>query len=108
MRGPLSARAALGFAIEEAALRDSDLRVVYGAWEPGAVPESELSLFTDKSKLFERRAVMLDRAVRPWKQRYQKVSVQMSLLPERPREALLAAAADADLLRGGGSGRRTP
>jgi nucleotide-binding universal stress UspA family protein len=105
--GSAGADAALGFAIEEAALRDSDLRVVYGAWEPGAVPEHELRLFTDRNKLFEVRAAMLDKAVQPWKLRYPTVGVQVSLLLERPREALLAAAADADLLvvgdRGTGS-----
>ncbi|MEU8801042.1 universal stress protein [Spirillospora sp. NPDC048819] len=96
--GSAAADAALGFAIEEAALRDFDLRVVYGVWEPGAVPEFELPLFTDESKLLETRAAMLEKAVHPWKQRYPKVHVQVSLLLERPREALLAAAADADLL----------
>jgi nucleotide-binding universal stress UspA family protein len=105
--GSAGADAALGFAVEEAALRDSDLRVVYGAWEPGAVSETDLPLFTDKNKLFEVRAAMLDKAVQPWKLRYPTVGVQVSLLLERPREALLAAAADADLLvvgdRGTGS-----
>lgn len=90
--------AALGFAMEEAVLRDCDLHVVYGAWEPGAVPDSELSLFTDKEKLFRVRAVMLEEAVQPWRERYPKVPVRISALLERPREALLKAAADADLL----------
>ncbi|MFA1547931.1 universal stress protein [Actinomadura chokoriensis] len=96
--GSAGGDAALGFAIEEAALRDFDLRVVYGAWEPGAVPEFELPLFTDRNRLFETRTAMLDEAVRPWRRRYPEVAVRVSLLLERPREALLAAAADADLL----------
>ncbi|MFA1542683.1 universal stress protein [Actinomadura monticuli] len=105
--GSAGADAALGFGIEEAALRGFDLRVVYGAWEPGAVPDFELPLFTDENKLRETRAAMLDMAVQPWKQRFPEVRVQVSLLLERPRDALLTAARDADLLvvgdRGTGS-----
>ncbi|MEU8120392.1 universal stress protein [Spirillospora sp. NPDC049024] len=101
------ADAAVGFAIEEAALRDCDLRVVHGAWEPGAVPASDLPLFTDKARLYRARAAMLERTVHPWRRRYPKVHVDVSLLLEPPREVLLAAAADADLLvvgdRGTGS-----
>ncbi|TYB45729.1 universal stress protein [Actinomadura chibensis] len=96
--GSAGADAALGFAIEEAALRECDLRVVYGAWEPGAVPDWELALFTDRSELFEVRAAKLEQAVRPWCHRYPKVRVETALLLERPREALLGAAAEADLL----------
>ncbi|WP_141576808.1 universal stress protein [Actinomadura sp. WMMA1423] len=92
------ADATVGFAIEEAALRDCGLRVVHGAWEPGAVPESDLSLFTDKARLYQARAAMLEKTVHPWRRRYPKVRVDVSLLLERPRETLLDAAAHADLL----------
>ncbi|GAA4363125.1 universal stress protein [Actinomadura verrucosospora] len=101
------ADATVGFAIEEAALRECDLRVVHGAWEPGAVPESDLPLFADKARLFQARAAMLERLVHPWRRRYPKVHVDVSLLLERPRETLLNAADGADLLvvgdRGTGS-----
>ncbi|MFI0411778.1 universal stress protein [Actinomadura sp. 3N508] len=96
--GSAGADAVLGFAIEEAALRDCDLRVVHAAWEPGAVPEAELALFTDRNRLFRTRAEMLDGAVHAWTRRYPEVRVQVSLQLERPREALLEAAAGADLL----------
>ncbi|RKS71017.1 nucleotide-binding universal stress UspA family protein [Actinomadura pelletieri DSM 43383] len=96
--GSESADAALGFAIEEAALRESDLRVVYAAWEPGVVPDWELPLFTDRKKLYRARAAELDELVRPWTERYPKVPVEVSLLLERPREVLLDAADGADLL----------
>ncbi|MEV0665794.1 universal stress protein [Actinomadura luteofluorescens] len=101
------ADATVGFAIEEAALRECDLRVVHGAWEPGAVPESDLPLFADKASLFQARAAMLEKVVHPWRRRYPKVHVDVSPLLERPREALLDAADGADLLvvgdRGTGS-----
>lgn len=93
-----AADATVGFAIEEAALRECDLRVVHGAWEPGAVPESDLPLFADKAGLYQARAAMLERVVHPWRRRYPKVEVDVSLLLERPRETLLSAADGADLL----------
>ncbi|WP_245919821.1 universal stress protein [Actinomadura mexicana] len=92
------ADATVGFAIEEAALRECDLRIVHGAWEPGAVPESDLPLFADKARLFQARAAMLERVVHPWRRRYPEVHVDVSLLLERPRETLLTAADGADLL----------
>ncbi|GAA0239420.1 universal stress protein [Actinomadura nitritigenes] len=90
--------AALGFAIEEAALREWSLRVVFGVWEPGAVDEAELALFADKERLAQVKAVTLERAVAPWRGRYPKVDLRASLVMGRPREALLEAAEDADLL----------
>src|SRR5690606_33201123 len=76
--GSRAADAALGFAVEEAVLRDLDLHVVHGAWEPGAVPDSELPLFTDEEKLMEVRAAMLAEAVHPWKRRYPEVRMRVS------------------------------
>lgn len=105
--GSPGADAALGFAIEEAALRGWDLRVVYGAWEPGAVPDWELPLFTDTGRLLRTRAAMLEEVVGLWRERHPKVYVRTSLLLERPREALLGAAADADLLVVGDRGTGT-
>ncbi|SFP32682.1 MULTISPECIES: universal stress protein [Actinomadura] len=96
--GSGAADAALGFAIEEAALREAGLRVVYGTWEPGSVPDWELPLFADKHRLYEARTATLEKAVHPWRRRYPKVPVQMSVSLQRPREALLDAAADADML----------
>ncbi|WP_067461210.1 universal stress protein [Actinomadura macra] len=89
---------ALGFAIEEAALRGGALEVVCGAWEPGAVAEEELVLFSDDARLTRHRTAMLERSVRPWRERYPKVDVRISLELDRPREVLLKAADSADLL----------
>jgi nucleotide-binding universal stress UspA family protein len=90
--------AALGFAMEEAALREWSLRVVFGVWEPWAVDEAELALFADKERLAQVRAVTLERAVAPWRGRYPKVDLRASVVMDRPREALLEAAEDADLM----------
>ncbi|TDC64744.1 universal stress protein [Actinomadura sp. GC306] len=96
--GSAGAAAALGFAAEEALLRDRDLHVVYGAWEPQAVPEAELRLFTDKERLVQVRTATVEDAVRPWRERHPKLGVRISVLPARPREALLEAAAGAALV----------
>ncbi|WP_433461680.1 universal stress protein [Spirillospora sp. CA-128828] len=90
--------AALGFAASEAALREWDLHVVYGAWEPGAVADHELALFNDRELLEKTRTAELEEAVGPWRERYPKVEIRVSLTLERPHEALCNAADDAGLL----------
>ncbi|HEU5031801.1 MAG TPA: universal stress protein [Spirillospora sp.] len=96
--GSAGGDAALGFAVEEAVLREWSLRVVFGVWEPGAVDEAELPLFTDKERLTEVRAATVERAVAPWRDRYPMADLQVSVLLDRPRQALLEAADGADLL----------
>ncbi|TYB42576.1 universal stress protein [Actinomadura chibensis] len=99
--------AALGFAFEEAALRERDLHVVYGCWEPGAVMDAELALFSDRELLEKTRAAELEDAVAPWRDRWPKVEVTVSLLLERPCEALQDAVAGAALLVLGDRGTGT-
>ncbi|MFB4298573.1 universal stress protein [Actinomadura sp. NTSP31] len=104
--GSAGGEAALGFAVEEAALRGWSLRVVFGAWEPGAVDEAELPLFSDKERLAQVRTAALEKAVAPWRERYPKVDLRASVVLDRPRETLLAAVEDADLLVVGDRGTR--
>lgn len=96
--GSPSSDAALEFAFEEAALRDWRLVAVYGAWEPGALAESELALYADAGALEREAGSRLERAVAPWRVKYPQVDAMTSLRLEPPREALLAAAENADLL----------
>lgn len=96
--GSPGAEAALRFAVEEAVLRERELHVVWGAWEPGAVPDSELPLFADKEELLRVRTAMAEESLRVWRELYPKVSVRVSVLLERPRQALLGAAPGAALL----------
>ena len=96
--GSVGGDAALGFAFQEAALRDWTLRVLYACWEPGIVDDSELELFADKGRLRQSRTALLERLVPPWRERYPDVDTRVSLLLERPREALLDATEEADLL----------
>lgn len=105
--GTARSGAALGFAFEEAALRGWDLHVVYGCWEPAAVIDSELALFNDRELLEKTRAAELEEAVAPWRDRHPEIGMTVSLLLERPCEALRDAVEDAGLLvlgdRGTGS-----
>ncbi|GAA4396395.1 universal stress protein [Actinomadura verrucosospora] len=89
---------ALGFAAAEAALRRWELRVVYACWEPAAVDADELALFHDRELLEKTRAAELEAAVAPWRERYPRLDIRVSLLLERPMEALFDAADDAGLL----------
>ena len=98
---------ALGFAFAEAALRDGGLRVVYGCWEPAAVADAELALFTDRDLLEKTRAAELEEAVAPWRDRYPTVEVTVSLLLERPCAALRDAVQGAALLVLGARGTGT-
>ncbi|TDC68574.1 universal stress protein [Actinomadura sp. GC306] len=90
--------AVLGFAFEEAALRGWDLHIVYGCWEPAAVAEDELGLFNDTELLEKKRTAELEEAVAPWLERHPEVDVTVSLMLERPCEALGRAADGAGLL----------
>lgn len=97
--------AVLEYAFGEAALRGWELHVVYGCWEPAAVSERELSLFTDVELLEKTRTAELEEVVEPWRERRPDVEVTTSLLLERPCEALREAVADAGLLVLGNRGR---
>ncbi|WP_131739146.1 universal stress protein [Actinomadura roseirufa] len=104
--GSAGGDAALGFAFEEAALRGLPLRAVYGCWEPGAVDEAELALFSDRERLERTRAAMLERVIGPWSGKYPEVKVETVLRLERPREVLLEEAEAAGLLVVGDRGAR--
>ncbi|HEY8481813.1 MAG TPA: universal stress protein [Spirillospora sp.] len=88
----------LAFAFGEAALRGWDLHVVYGCWEPASVEEHEWALFTDRELLEKTRTAELEDAVAPWRERHPDIEVTVSLLLERPLEALAEAADGAGLL----------
>src|SRR5512139_3132117 len=77
--GSPSSDAALEFAFEEAALREWMLIAVYGAWEPGAVADSELALFTDAKALEHEAGSRLERAVAPWRVKYPQVDARTAL-----------------------------
>ncbi|QFG21275.1 universal stress protein [Actinomadura sp. WMMB 499] len=96
--GSAGADAALGFAFEEAALRERPLHAVYGCWEPGAPPDGDLSLFDDEDELRRVCGAVLERAVAPWLVKYPRVEARTVLRTTSPRQAMLAAARQAAVI----------
>jgi nucleotide-binding universal stress UspA family protein len=99
--GSAASEAALGFAFEEAALRGRSLRALYGCWEPEAITASETC---DPAELRQMAAGRLERTVSPWREKYSYVAAETSLVACPPRQMLLDAAEEAELLVVGGRG----
>ncbi|MFC5745858.1 universal stress protein [Actinomadura rugatobispora] len=95
--GSPGGEAALAFAFRQAALRGWSLLAVHGCWEPSAVPEADLALFSEQEKLLQMCQTRLDHAVEPWRIRYPEVEAATSVPMLPPREALFEAAEDAAL-----------
>nr|BFE37146.1 universal stress protein [Actinomadura rugatobispora] len=102
--GSPGGEAALAFAFRQAALRGWSLLAVHGCWEPSAVPEADLALFSEQEKLLRMCETRLKRAVEPWRIRYPEVQAATSVPMLPPREALFEAADDADLIVVGNRG----
>ncbi|TNY35371.1 universal stress protein [Thermomonospora catenispora] len=98
--------AVLGFAFQEAALREWQVHVVYGCWAPSGAPYGDIAAFADKAGLERACEARLRRAVDPWTGRYPRVSVRTSVVMDEPRRSLLEAARRADLLVVGDRGVR--
>jgi nucleotide-binding universal stress UspA family protein len=96
--GSPSSDAALAFGFEEAALRGWEVEAVYGAWEPTAVGDTDIALYTDVETLRKSAGTRLERAVSPWREKYAQVPAVTSLVLEPPREALLRAADQARMV----------
>ncbi|MEV4257828.1 universal stress protein, partial [Spirillospora sp. NPDC049652] len=96
--GSPAGEAALAFAVREAALWGSRLRVVQGCGEPGGAEADDLPPYADWDGLRRLLGERLLQAVAPWREQYPWVPVETALSPEPPRAALFAAARDADLL----------
>ncbi|HEV7932578.1 MAG TPA: universal stress protein [Actinomadura sp.] len=89
--------AALAFAFEEAALRGWNVHAVHGCGESrtdGSDPET----------LGREAGLLLECAVAPWREKYPRVTAWTHLVYEPPREALVNAAAGAEMLAVGDRG----
>ncbi len=100
--GTPGSEAALAFGFEEAALRGLPLLAVCGAWEPEAVTCAEMGMLTDPEHLRETAAIVLDRTVSPWLEKYPYVAARTRTLMLTPKHALLKASEGAGLLVLGG------
>lgn len=102
--GSAASEAALGFGFEEAALRSRPLLAVYGCWEAEAIMSREIDVLTGRDELRRMAGRRLERTVSLWREKYSYVDADTSLVMRSPRQALLDAAAGAELLVVGGRG----
>jgi nucleotide-binding universal stress UspA family protein len=96
---------AVGFAFEEADLRGGAVSVIHG-WEPPAPAwRSDVRpLVLDAAELETAEEHRLQDWVRPWRDKYPQVPVDLRLTTNRPPSALLDAAPGAELLVVGSRG----
>lgn len=98
--------AAIGYAVEAAAVRRATLLVVHAGWRPGAGGSGEAPASPDA---LERAAadedLMLTDAVARWHAVHPDVGVERVVVRAGPRKALIDASADAQLVVVGTRGR---
>jgi nucleotide-binding universal stress UspA family protein len=104
--GSPAADAALGYAFEEAGRRGAALLVVH-SWEPPAPPwqGDTAPLHHDTAQLTTAHTRQVDDWVRPWREKFPGVAVEIRLTGQRPAAALIAASASAALVVVGSRGR---
>ncbi|WP_433214362.1 universal stress protein [Microtetraspora malaysiensis] len=102
--GSSASETALGFAFEEAELRDACVEAVCGWWDFAALPGPDQVPFIDPESLRQEASARFERAVAPWKSKHPKVPVETKFVVEAPRRALVKAAEDAALLVVGNRG----
>lgn len=101
--GSAASEAALGLAFEEAALRDQEVHVVHGCGRRSAGDRDRPSA-KDAEDIRRRIRFRLERPVSVWKEKYPQVEAMTALVFESPRQTLIRAAADADVLFVGNQG----
>jgi nucleotide-binding universal stress UspA family protein len=105
VRDPHGCDDALGFAIEEAAVRGASLTVVH-AWHqpalnppvPGYVPESALPPAPSASDIHDHVAQQLDQPLATWRAKYPNVTVSLDVVQGHPGRILAGLSARADLV----------
>jgi nucleotide-binding universal stress UspA family protein len=104
--GSACARAAVGFAFEEASLRQWGLLVVH-AWAPPAVPggRADRPRPGDVEAIETAGARLLAETLAEWEDKYPDVQVQRRVLQTNPAKALVAESATAGLVVVGSRGR---
>lgn len=96
--GSPASESALGFAFEEAALRDGSVTAVCSWWDPATLPGPDRVPFIDPKILKLEAITRFEQAVAPWRSDRPKVPVETRFVVETPRRALVNAADDAVLL----------
>ncbi|MEV0970854.1 universal stress protein [Microtetraspora glauca] len=102
--GSSASEAALGFAFEEAELRDAWVEAVCSWWDPAALPGPDRVPFIEPESLRHEASARFERAVAPWRSEHPNIPVKTKFVIETPRHALVQAAEDAALLVVGNRG----
>lgn len=105
--GSPAGEAAMGFAAEEAAIRDGRLHAVFCWWPPEAEVEAMEAagpLDADAEALRRRAVTRFHETVAVWSEKYPDLRVETSVLDRPPRQALREAAEHAELLVVGSRG----
>jgi nucleotide-binding universal stress UspA family protein len=97
---------AIGFAFEEAAFRNADLRAVHAWTHPiASEPGDMLPLVYDVDDVTDEATRLLAEALAGWRDRYPEVKVSRILVRGRARQALVEESTRAQLLVVGARGR---
>lgn len=104
--GSVSASHAVGFAVEEAALRGTDLVAVHVFNHPGSSGPGDMQpLVYDVEELRADEERLLAETVTGWTERYPEVTITQRLVRGRPNHVLTDLSADAQLIVVGARGR---
>ncbi|MEU8248128.1 universal stress protein [Nonomuraea sp. NPDC048916] len=96
--GSPASRAAIEFAMEEAALRGGTVKAICCWWDPGTLPGPDRLPFVDPQTIRKDVEVRFREAVSPLADRYPDVSVTTEFVAERPQRAMVEAAKGTTLL----------
>ncbi|MGA8114002.1 MAG: universal stress protein [Actinocatenispora sp.] len=100
------ARAAIGFAFEEASWLNTGLIAVHAWRAPGSdIPHDRVALYYDLYEIESEQERLLSEALAGWRGKYSDVTVQQVVSHGSPVSVLLANASDAQLLVVGSRGR---
>ncbi|ETK32942.1 universal stress protein [Microbispora sp. ATCC PTA-5024] len=102
--GSAASEAALGFAVQEAELRDGWVEAVCGWWDPSTLPGPDRAPFIEPEALRHEAIARFERTVAPWRAERPQVSIETKFVVEPPRRGVIEAAKGATLLVVGNRG----
>ncbi|MES9538899.1 MULTISPECIES: universal stress protein [unclassified Actinomadura] len=102
--GSAAGDAALGFAVEEAALHHGPVTALCSWWDPAALPGPDRVPFIDPQAIRHEAIARFEQAVAPWRTERPEVLVETKFVLDAPRRALVSASHGAAMLAVGARG----